>query len=188
MRYGVQKPILLHMNIEERIPRVDEILNRWKRELADDDRAYRNHVYRVIHFCAAFHEGGAEDREKVVIAASFHDLGIWANGTFDYLPPSIALAHEYLREQGLERWSAGIESMIGLHHKLRKHDDVLVEAFRRADLVDVSLGLVKLGMPAAYVRAVKERFPNAGFHKRLVQLAGTWFVRHPLNPLPVLKW
>ena len=31
-------------------------------------------------------------------------------------------------------------------------------------------------------------FPNAGFHKRLVQLELGWLTRHPLNPLPVFKW
>lgn len=168
------------------IQRVEDILGRWERELGGDARAYRNHVYRVIHFCSAFQDD--EQREKVIIAACFHDLGIWTHGTFDYIPPSIELAKSYLREQGLEPWSAEIEAMIAEHHKLTKHDDALVESFRRSDLTDVSLGLVKFGLPAAYVRDVKARFPNAGFHKRLVQLTAGWWVRHPLHPLPVLKW
>lgn len=161
------------------------ILGRFQRELGNDAQAYRNHVLRVIEFCGAMHEG---DREKITIAACFHDLGIWTSGTFDYLPPSIALAQDFLREQGLERWSDEIATMIGMHHRIRRHDDRLVEAFRRSDLVDVSLGFLKCGLPRAFVRDVRARHPNAGFHKRLVQLAGGWWVRHPLHPLPVLKW
>lgn len=170
------------------IPRADDILDRWQRELGGDAVAYRNHVHRVIHFCDAYVHGDADQRDKVVIAACFHDLGIWANGTWDYIPPSIVLAIDYLREQQLEHWSGEIETMIAEHHKLTRHRDALVEAFRRSDLTDVSLGLIRFGLPAGYVREVKARYPNAGFHKRLVQLAAAWWARHPLRPLPVLKW
>ena len=176
------------MIIRDRIERADEILDRFRDDLGTDARAYRNHVYRVIHFCRAFHDGDVDDREKVVIAAAFHDLGIWSDRTFDYLAPSIALAREYLHSHGLEGWSAEVESMIALHHRIRAHDDRLVEAFRRSDLTDVSLGIVRFALPRDYVREVKERFPNGGFHKRLVQLTAKWWVRHPLNPVPVLKW
>ncbi|HEX6094886.1 MAG TPA: hypothetical protein VF432_01075 [Thermoanaerobaculia bacterium] len=170
------------------IQRTGDILDRWKRELGDDAVAYRNHVHRVIHFCDAYINGDAEQREKVVIAACFHDLGIWVNGTWDYIPPSIALAKDYLREQRLEHWTAEIETMIAEHHKLTRHQDAMVECFRRSDLTDVSLGLIRFGLPAGYVREVKARFPNAGFHKRLLQLTAAWWARHPLHPLPVLKW
>jgi hypothetical protein len=38
------------------------------------------------------------------------------------------------------------------------------------------------------VKDVKKQFPNNGFHKYLVRLAGGWICRHPLNPLPVVKF
>jgi hypothetical protein len=63
-----------------------------------------------------------------------------------------------------------------------------VEVFRKGDLVDFSLGIVKCGLPNWLIQRVKERFPNAGFHKRLIQLELRWVSRHPLNPLPILKW
>jgi len=81
--------------------------------------------------------------------------------------------------------------MIGMHHKLRKYRDQrfpLVEVFRRGDLADFSLGLLRGGVPSGYFKSVTRRFPNAGFHKRLVQLELAWLVRHPLRPLPVVKW
>jgi hypothetical protein len=81
--------------------------------------------------------------------------------------------------------------MIASHHKLRRFTDgryPLVEAFRRADLIDVSLGLVKFGVSGTYIREVKRHFPDQGFHKRLVQLAGGWAPTHPTSPLPFLKW
>ena len=60
----------------------------------------------------------------------------------------------------------------------------LVEAFRRADWTDVSLGTLHPGVPAAVVAATKRAFPNAGFHRRLVQLTLARVRRHPASPLP----
>jgi hypothetical protein len=79
--------------------------------------------------------------------------------------------------------------MIDQHHKLGPYrDDPLVETLRKGDLVDFSLGILKCGLPAEYVQHVESRFANAGFHRRLVGLAAGWLSRHPLDPLPVLKW
>ena len=179
------------MAIEERIPLLEEILDKWKNELGNDYLGYKNHVYRMIHFCFALHNCNNEEREEIIIAGCFHDLGIWANGTVDYLPPSIALAKEYLKQNSLEQWIPEIGLMIDMHHKLRKHQDdrsPLVEVFRKGDLVDFSLGVVQWGLPKTYIKSVKDQFPNAGFHKRLAQLAGGWFSKHPLSPPPFLKW
>ena len=177
--------------IEERISSIEEILGERKSELGGDYLGYRNHVYRMVHFCFALKDLNVEERKKVIIAGCFHDLGIWTDGTFDYLPPSIALAAGYLKHKRLEHWIPEIEQMIDQHHKIRKLPDTsypLAEVFRKGDLVDFSLGAVKCGLPRTYIGAVKAQFPNNGFHKRLVRLAGRWICRHPLNPVPVLKW
>jgi hypothetical protein len=52
----------------------------------------------MIHFCFALHDCKSEEREKIIIAGCFHDLGIWPDNTFDFPLPSIALAKEYLHE------------------------------------------------------------------------------------------
>jgi len=177
--------------IEKRIPLVENILDKWKSRLGNDLDGYKNHVYRMINFSFALSKLNDEQREKIIIAGCFHDLGIWSDDTFDYLPPSIVLAKNYLEQNNLASWIPEIELMIAMHHKLNKFEDktdALSETFRRGDLVDFSLGFVKCGLPKAFIKDVKRQFPNAGFHKKLVKLAGKWFCRHPLNPLPVLKW
>ena len=178
------------MKIETRIPVLEEILDERKTEIGGDFAGYKNHVYRMINFCfAQAADFSREEREKIIIAGCFHDIGIWTGATFDYLAPSIASAREYLSRGNREKWIPEIALMIDLHHKLGKnHDNRLTEVFRKGDLVDFSLGLVKCGVPKDYVKSVKKQFPNAGFHKRLVKLAGGWICRHPLNPIPVLKW
>lgn len=159
--------------------------------LGDDFTAYRNHAYRVANLCALLGPGGTQATEKFAIAAAFHDLGIWTARTFDYLAPSIDLACAHLGCAGHEDWRAGIAGMIREHHKIRAvrgDDSGLIEPFRRADWIDVSLGLLNFGLPRARLRAIFARWPNAGFHQRLLQLTLREARRHPLRPLPVLKW
>lgn len=179
------------MKLEPRIALLDEILEPWAAQLGADRVPYTNHVYRVLHFCFALRPPTDEERRKLVIAGAFHDLGIWSDGTLDYLPPSVALARRYLDERRLGAWSDEVALVIDLHHRLRAFRDErwpLVEPFRRADLVDVSMGRLAAGLPASYVREVQGAFPNAGFHRRLVQLGARWIPRHPLRPAPFVRW
>ncbi len=128
--------------------------------------------------------------EKIIIAGCFHDLGIWTNDTIDYLKPSIALAKTHLDNVNKSEWSHEIELMIDMHHKLwraRNCEYPLVEVFRKADWVDVSIGFRTFGLSREYIRTVQAAFPNLGFHKSLVRLAKLQFKRNPLNPLPMLK-
>ena len=177
------------MKIEERIPLLEEILGERKTAIGDEFAGYKNHVYRMVNFCFALRSDfSAEDREKIIIAGCFHDIGIWTARTFDYLPPSNVAAREYLTANNLERYAPDVALMIDQHHKLREYaGDPLTEVFRKGDLIDFSLGLFKCGLPESYVKAVKKQFPNNGFHKYLVKLAGGWICRHPLNPLPVAR-
>jgi hypothetical protein len=179
------------MVIEDEMPLLEEILSKWQLQIGKDYQGYKNHLYRLVNFCFALHACSEEDRTKITIAACFHDLGIWTSSTFDYLPPSMALAQAYLQQANLMHWLPEVLLMIEMHHKLGNYDDArypLVELFRKGDLVDLSLGLIKCGLPSEYIRRVKGRFPNAGFHKRLLQLEVAWLPQHPFNPLPVVKW
>lgn len=67
-------------------------------------------------------------------------------------------------------------------------NEELTETFRRADWIDVSRGILSFGLPRAKLREIFRRWPNADFHKRLVQLTLAEFRAHRLRPLPVLKW
>jgi len=166
------------------------ILNAHADALGADFVPYWNHTHRVANLCATHVSGGAEAMEKIAIAAAFHDLGIWTDATFDYLKPSVRLACAYLAASGLDQWQPEITAMISNHHKLtryRDNPDWLVEPFRLADWTDVSLGFLKLGVPARFIGALYATWPSAGFHKRLVQLELAHLRKHPLNPLPVLK-
>ncbi|HEY5993376.1 MAG TPA: HD domain-containing protein, partial [Gallionellaceae bacterium] len=176
--------------VAEHSATLDAILDHRKPQLGGDYTAYRNHCYRVLNFCLAFGNDSDVELSKSEIAAAFHDLGIWTEKTYDYLEPSSQLARAYLAEHDLGAWSEEIVCMIANHHKITRfkaHPDWLVEAFRRADWVDVSRGRFKFGLPAIFVTAVMARFPNAGFHRRLVALSKQRFKTHPLSPLPMMR-
>jgi len=179
------------MNIEENIPLLENILSVWKNEIGADYIGYKNHVYRMIHCCFALHDCNEEEREKIIIAGCFHDLGLWTENTVDYLPPSALLAREYLKNKNLEHWSTEIELMIDMHHKIRaykKDDYPLVDVFRKGDLADFSLGMIKGGISKETMEKIKMLFPNAGFHKMLLKVQGKWLLKHPFNPFPIMKW
>src|SRR5262249_29682670 len=151
----------------------DEVLDSHASELGHDFTAYRNHVYRVVNLCVAFAGDTPIELEKIAVGAVFHDLGIWTNHTFDYLDPSIALARDYLARRGMAAWTPEIEAMIADHHKVtmsRAHPECLVEPFRRADWTDVTLGWRRFGLSRTLVADVAATWPDAGFHRRLVEL------------------
>jgi len=41
-----------------------------------------------LHFCFYLGKPTEEEQKKLIIAAAFHDIGIWSAGTVDYLPPT----------------------------------------------------------------------------------------------------
>jgi hypothetical protein len=138
------------MKIDEHIPLLEGILEEWHGTIGSQYEPYKNHVYRVVHFCFALHQCTQDDREKFIIAGCFHDLGIWPGDIVDYLAPSIELAKKYLKENGKEEWSTEIELMIDLHHKITKVKNCehqSVEVFRKGDWVDVSLGMRSFDLP-----------------------------------------
>lgn len=169
---------------------LDALLASHAEVLGDDFAGYRNHTRRVYELCAALASATVEQRERIAIAAAFHDLGIWTDGTFDYLEPSVRCARAHLEAIDRTNWLDEIEEMIRQHHKVRPYRgraEWLVEPFRRADWIDVSLGLLTLGLPRAVVRNVRSRWPDAGFHWRLVRLAGSRLRTHPSSPLPMVR-
>ena len=173
---------------------VDDTLSAYREALGPDAMAYRNHVCRVLAFVSRLVPAepvGGTLSEPLLQAAIYHDLGIWTDRTFDYLAPSRRLAAAALDEQGASSLAPEVEAIIENHHKLTPYLGPFasgVEAFRRADLVDVSLGLISFGLPGRFVAAIRREFPNAGFHRRLVQLTLHQLLLTPVRPLPMLRW
>lgn len=167
------------------------MIGRFAEALGRDAVAYRNHVTRMLNYYRWLAKGAADCPQQVLVAGAFHDLGIWTARTFDYLGPSVELARDYLSSAKLEDLFAEVEAIIVWHHKVSPYRGELaptVGTFRRADLVDVSFGMIRFGVPVSFVRTVKQALPNAGFHQRLIALGARQLLRTPLRPLPMVRW
>jgi len=166
------------------------ILLDYESSLGDDYIPYRHHAHRVAGLCAEFSRLDGRILETIAIAAAFHDLGIWTDGTFDYLEPSVRRATEYLEGSGRGDRVPEVAAMIREHHKLtpyRGDAGPLVEAFRRADWIDVTGGVRTFGLRRQVVRDLYTRWPGVGFHWRLVELQLARVRTHPFSPLPMVR-
>lgn len=173
------------MEVVRSHPIVDALLERHRVALGDDMSAYRNHVYRGVNYHQLLL--GAPLPDFAVLAWAAHDLGIWTAGSFDYLTPSAELAASYADEFGITEidW---LQRLITEHHRLRPVNDRMTETFRRADLVDVSRGWLRSRISRSDMHAVVAALPYCGFHAFLAKGLARYAGRHPLNPLPMLRW
>lgn len=173
-------------------PTLDELFAPWHAALGRDYLAYRHHVERLLALCEALaaRAGVTLDPAALRVAGVYHDLGIWSDGTFDYLGPSAARARAWLEANGRGDLADQVSAMIAQHHKVRPagpaHDPV--EIFRRADWLDVTLGLLASGLPRVQYRELLRRHPDDGFHFRLLQLSCKQLLTNPLRPLPMFRW
>jgi hypothetical protein len=166
-----------------------KLLEPFRVPLGPDHEKYSNHIHRVFDNCILIDHDHA-NHEKYAIAAVFHDIGIWTAHTIDYIDPSIIQAKIYLAESGKAHLTDEIIGMIYYHHKVRPYKGLFattIETFRKADWIDVSLGLFTYGVPKKFVRQNRKAFPNRGFHFFLIKKITRNFFRHPLHPLPMFK-
>jgi hypothetical protein len=168
---------------------IENLLQRFKPIIGEDYDRYRNHLYRVFLNCLLLDTDQANEK-KYAIAVVFHDIGIWTNHTIDYLSPSIEQAKIYLANTGKQDWIDEVSQMIYWHHKISRYQgehEKTVGTFRKADWIDVSLGLLNFGVDKKKIEENKRVLPNLGFHLFLLKQIVKNFFRHPFNPLPMFK-
>ena len=137
------------------------------------------------NFARALTPPGPDCDDKLAIAAAFHDLA--AFDTLDYLVPSIGAQDAWLEQTGRGNWSDELALMVAEHHRLSSYGPTrphapLVEAFRRADLVDVSQGLIRFGIPKTYVAEVRAAFDASVFFKRVIPTGTLRAIRQLQQP------
>lgn len=173
-------------------PLVEEIFDAHREHARGDDAGwdgYRGHAYRVLNLARAIAPDGADRDDKLAIAAAFHDLDAFSS--LDYLASSIRAQDAWLGASGREAWSDELAVVVASHHRLtpvRGAHARLAEPFRRADLADLTQGLVHPGIGRAHLRAVRSAFDVGPFFTRVVPRAiARNIVRHPLDPIPILR-
>jgi len=180
------------MNVVMSYPLVDEILETYRHMIKSDFEGYRNHVTRMLNFCHyLMPDITDEESRKIQIAAAFHDIALWTHVRVDYLVPSYQDCHQYLESEGLNEWGFEIQIIIDMHHLLFVYKgpyEKLAEVFRKADLIDFSLGIVKDNVDKSFIKQVRKALPNAGFHKTLMHFTLVQLGRNPFNPVPMMRF
>jgi hypothetical protein len=170
-------------------PLIEGILKEHRSDLDVDYDKYRNHVYRVFNFTLLLHEAGERETAALAVASAYHDIGIWTAGTFDYLKPSVALAKAHIETKCREVSIKIVEDIILNHHKIRPFKVCkLTEAFRKADMIDLSLGIITYGVSGKDISAIYDVFPGEWFHTFILAEIVKSALKNPLNPLPIMKW
>ena len=175
-------------DIVHEVPLADEILDSHRHCARGDESgwaAYRAHVYRVINFARALSPTAPDLDDKLAIAAAFHDIGVF--DTLDYLVPSITAQDRWLQRTGRQAWSEELAVVIAEHHRLTRYGAdrphaALAEAMRRADLIDVSQGVIRFGLPKTFVREVRRCFDASEFFTRVIPLGTVRAVRARQQP------
>lgn len=146
---------------------------------------YRNHVYRGLNYQLKL-LGVDEVTNDIALAWALHDIGLFTAG-WDYLGPSVELVDELADDCDIDDVER-VRQMVELHHKFRPCQDTLVESFRVADRIDVTRGALAGGLDRSAVAEVVAAHPYAGFHGFLLRTAAAWAARHPLRPMPMMRW
>jgi hypothetical protein len=152
------------------------------------DGPMERHGLRVYEIaCELARRRGAEvDRELLLCVAWLHDAGLYPGAaTHDtYVLDGRHLLERVLAGHG---WSEERVRLAGeaveRHHELRSQFSrgVEVELTRRADLVDVSAGMVPFGLDRRWLRELRARVPAAGLTREIARLVGGALRTRPLT-------
>ncbi|MBY6209934.1 hypothetical protein KUV95_00050 [Microbulbifer agarilyticus] len=160
--------------IKQERPLVEELLARYEDVIGKDFPGYRNHVYRTITYTMYFLDNDAAVEKFVETAFVYHDIGLWTDHELAYLEPSEAIALADNEKYGWGLDPDALRGAIHWHHKITPYTGPharVIEACRKADWIDASMGTVHKGLSKATIREVEAAFPNLGFHKTLLRLA-----------------
>lgn len=150
--------------------------------------AMERHNLRVFRIACelADRRGIDADREVLLVAAMIHDLGLYDSISRGgvYVRDGAEHAAELLAEHGWDPQRIRLcADAIERHHELRSQwsrgDEV--ELMRRADLVDVSGGLVSFGLPRAWLRSLFAEVPRDGTYREIGRLVGHTLRHRPLS-------
>jgi len=164
------------------------IFDKFKDLLGNNAMGYRGHCYRVLNYMH-YLKLSEQDMEIVAVAIPFHDIGVWSHNTMDYLEVSFLEARKYIRMNKLTVDEEQIETLILDHHTIRSlKDRDLAEKMRKADLVDLSFGLIHFNIPSTFIRSVHKSFPYQGFQKNIYGKVIRYAFQNPKKPFPMLKF
>lgn len=166
---------------------IGQILHKYRTELGDDYHAYHHHALRVYSYALTLLL--MRENKKLAIAAAFHDLDIWLGRSMDYLEGSEELARDYLAQGDFPYLPDEMAFFIKNHHKLTSiKGNIEAEAFRKADLIDLTGGRIRYHLPLSIITGTEQAYPRLGFTRLIMKKTFGHALKHPLRPLPMINW
>jgi predicted hydrolase (HD superfamily) len=112
------------------------------------------------------------DRELLLIAGLLHDIGLYDEASRGgvYVLEGAEFTAELLRSQGWEEERIRLcFDAVERHHELRSQWErgAEVELIRRADLIDVSAGLVRFGLSREWLRDLFKSISRDGTYRTI---------------------
>mmetsp|Transcript_35284 Transcript_35284/g.68620 ORF Transcript_35284/g.68620 Transcript_35284/m.68620 type:complete len:221 (+) Transcript_35284:62-724(+) len=161
-----------NINVITKSDVVEEHLSAFRDVIGSDYDGYRGHIYRCLSYSMHFLNGNETHRDVIEAALVYHDIGLWTDSELAYLEPSAAQAQIHCKDKFTADQILLIKDIIMFHHKITPFpgDDAhakVVEAVRKSDWIDASMGLITKGMSRANIKKVESSIANAGFHKTL---------------------
>ena len=178
----------------------------------EDFERYRNHCLRVMSFAKYLmpdfvYEEYPNAMNIVAMALAYHDVALWTDGKLNYLEPSAIQMERHTAKEGVfeENHISIARQIIMEHHKLTDYHskvtnndrrqsttsgaavDAIVNAVRKADWTDATVGIIRFEVPAALLEAAYAKIPDAGFHAMLAGMGGRLSPNSLLGQLDVLK-
>jgi len=183
---------------------MDSQLDLVRGALGQDYDRYRNHCLRVYTFSKYFlPEFVVEEMPNafdiLAVALAYHDVALWTDGALDYLDPTVKQMDSYLSKEeedsilNVEELEIA-EIIIEEHHKFTPYNggknatvNALVNAARKADWADFTIGVVGWGLPAGLLEAAYDQVPELGFHMMLAKMGSRLSPDSLVGRLAVLK-
>jgi hypothetical protein len=204
MYYRKEESILSNrkINIIKSSPNLDRLLNNYKELINDDFQGYKNHIYRVLTYSLHYLDADKTQDGKVlkylpVIEAAlvYHDIGLWTDRRLSYLELSSSRAKmEFENSWSVDKLEL-LHNIIYYHHKITPFtgtNEKIVNAVRKSDWIDASLGIVNHGMSSAHIRSVNAALSDSGFHYTLATIGhryyGNNFVRILSEVSSIFEW
>jgi predicted hydrolase (HD superfamily) len=132
------------------------------------------------------------DREVLLIAGLLHDIGLYdavSHGGV-YVREGAEFTAELLRTQGWDEERIRLTfDAIERHHEVRSQWErgAEVELIRRADLVDLSSGLVRFGLSREWLRDLFKSVPRDGTYGTIGRKVGAQLLHRPLTFVRIFR-
>lgn len=171
-----------------------EALRRVRELTGDEDGPMERHGVRCFLICEklAADAGLRVDREVLLVAGLLHDMGLYDGASRNgvYVEDGREYAEDFLH--GRDGWTPERIRLCGdaieRHHEVRSQWDAgsEVELMRRADLVELSSGLIDYGAGRSWIRGLWHAVPRDGIYGEIGKMVGKALRERPATVPQIL--